>query len=101
MKHREIQGELKTFLVDGVMPMVAYYGLRSVGVGDVPGLLAGGSIAAADPLISIAIAGHVRRLPFYVCGMVALSGGLAFATDDPRVSRHPSFPRPLDSICWQ
>ena len=84
MKQHGILSKLKPFLV-GVAPVVAYYGLRSVGVGDVPALLAGGSVAAADALISLAIARRLRPLPICICGMFVLTGGLAFATDDARV----------------
>jgi hypothetical protein len=72
-------------LIDVVAPAAAYYGLRAVGVGDLPALLAGGGIAAIDALASLAIERRWRPLPMFVCGMFIVTGALAFATHEPRV----------------
>jgi intracellular septation protein A len=68
-----------------VAPIAAYYGLRTVGVPDLPALLAGGSVAAVDALLSLAIERRVRPLPIFICVTFAVTGGLAFVTHDPRV----------------
>lgn len=76
---------LRPALVDVIAPIVVYFGLRALGVGDLPALLAGGGLAAGDAIVSLAFERRLRGLPIFVCCMFALTGGLALATHDPRV----------------
>ncbi|HEY2710625.1 MAG TPA: VC0807 family protein [Caulobacteraceae bacterium] len=75
----------RPFLVDALLPIAIFYGLKAINVADLPALLAGGASPAIDALISIAIERRVRLLPVFVCGMFALTAALAFFVHDPRV----------------
>jgi hypothetical protein len=79
------RGGLRPLLVDSVAPIAAYFGLRALGVADLPALLAGGAIAALDAIVSAVLERRARPLPFFVAGMFAFTGGLAWLTHDPRV----------------
>jgi hypothetical protein len=81
-------GQLKRFrpfLVDAAAPIAIFYGLRALGVADLPALLAGGTLPAADAVVSIAIERRVRPLPVFVCCMFAVTATLAIVVRDPRV----------------
>ncbi|MBV9862816.1 MAG: hypothetical protein JO267_11800 [Alphaproteobacteria bacterium] len=83
--HRRTFFKLRPLLADAVAPLAAYYGLRSLGIADMPALLAGAGIVAADGLVSLAIERRIRLLPIVVCAMFALTGGLALAIHDARI----------------
>jgi hypothetical protein len=76
---------LRPLLIDAVAPAAAYFGLRALGVGDLPALLTGGAIAAADAALSAVVERRLRPLPIFVCCMFAFTGALAWLTHDPRV----------------
>ena len=76
---------LRPVLIDAVGPIAAYFGLRALGVADLPALLAGAGVAAADAMVSLAIQRRLRPLPVVVCAIFALTGALAYATHDPRM----------------
>ncbi len=76
---------LRALVVDGVAPIALYFGLRALGVADLPALLAGGAVAALDAILSAAVERRARPLPIFVCFMFAFTGGLAWLTHDPRV----------------
>lgn len=82
---RARRGVLRPLLIDGVAPIAAYFGLRALGVADLPALLAGGAIAAVDAIVAVVVERRLRPLPIFVCGMFAVTGGLAWLTHDPRV----------------
>ena len=80
-----IRRSARAILVDVVAPIVCYFGLKALGVADLPALLAGGAIAAIDAVVSAVVERRLRPLPIFVCLMFAVSGGLAWLTHDPRV----------------
>jgi hypothetical protein len=75
----------RPLLLDAVAPIATFYGLRALGVADLPALLAGGALPAIDAAFSVAIEGRVRALPIFVCFMFALTATLAIVVRDPRV----------------
>jgi intracellular septation protein A len=76
---------LQFLLIDVVAPIVAYFGLRALGVADLPALLAGGGIAAADALVSLIVQRRLRVAPVFVCSMFVLTGSLAYLIGDARI----------------
>lgn len=76
---------LRALVIDVAAPIAAYFGLRALGVSDLPALLAGGAIAALDAIASAAFERRLRPLPVFVVFMFAVSGALAWLTHDPRV----------------
>lgn len=76
---------LRPFLINVAAPIACYFGLRAVGVADLPALLAGGSVAAADAIASLVIRRRLDGLPIFVCCMFVLTGALAWLTHDARV----------------
>jgi hypothetical protein len=75
----------RPFLIDAVAPIATFYGLRALGVGDLPALLAGGALPAIDAAFIVVIERRVRPLPVFVCCMFALTATLAIVVRDPRV----------------
>jgi hypothetical protein len=82
---KQVFRRLRALLVDGVAPVALYYALRALGVADLPAVMAGGAVAAADALVSLAVERRLRFLPIYVCAAFVLTGAVAWATGDPRV----------------
>jgi hypothetical protein len=72
-------------LIDVAAPIAAYFVLRAFGVGDLPALLAGGSVAAASAVLSLTLQRRARPLPIFVCTTFAATGALAILTGDPRI----------------
>jgi intracellular septation protein A len=85
VKRSETFHRLRLLLIDVVAPIAAYHALHAAGVADLPALLAGSGVAAADALVSLAIERRVHSLQILACAMFALTGSLAFATHGPRV----------------
>lgn len=81
----KLRRSLRAVVVDGVAPVAAYFGLRALGVADLPALVAGGAIAALDGLASVVFQRRPRALPLFVTIMFAASATLACLTHDPRV----------------
>ncbi|HUZ12352.1 MAG TPA: VC0807 family protein [Caulobacteraceae bacterium] len=76
---------LRALLIDVVAPVVAYFGLRALGVAVLPALLAGGGVAALDAVLSLIIQRRLRPLPIFACCTFALTGTLAYLSGDPRL----------------
>ena len=75
----------KPLLLDAVAPIVIYYGLRAVGVGDLLALLAGAAVPLCDAVVGFVRTRRLQPLPIYVCVMFALTAALAVFVHDPRV----------------
>lgn len=77
--------QFRPLLIDAVAPIAIFYGLRALGVADLPALLAGGALPAIDAAFSVVIERRLRPLPIFVCCMFALTATLAIVVRDPPV----------------
>jgi hypothetical protein len=76
---------VRPLLIDAFAPLAIFYGPRALSVPDLPALLAGGAVPAADAVVSLMLERRVRALPVFVCCMFALTASLAVVVRDPRV----------------
>jgi hypothetical protein len=81
---RSAPGAVAGAVVDVVLPLAVYYGLRAAGVGIYLALLGGALACAAGAAVTLARTRRVTGMTGYVLTMMLLSTGVALLVGSPR-----------------
>jgi hypothetical protein len=73
-------------VIDVVVPIVLYFVLRAVGLGEVAAFAVSGVITGVAAVVGTLRKGKLDTIKVLVCFELALSLGLAIAVDDPRIA---------------
>ncbi|HZE41025.1 MAG TPA: VC0807 family protein [Stackebrandtia sp.] len=78
-------GLSRVLAVEIIAPLVLFYGLRWLGVGQFPALLAGAIIPAAGAVRDFVAERRVGGVRIFVLGTMALTVAMSFVSGNPRV----------------
>lgn len=81
---RSAHGAVAGAVVDLVLPLAVYYGLRAAGAGIYLALLGGALASAAGAAVTLATTRRVTGMTGYVLTMMLLSTGVALLVGSPR-----------------